>query len=264
MSRPRRGDCRCATHESSRCSRSPRPRRWLPAAGWARATSTPPTTPPSRACARRSTTSTSPARSSSARASATRRRCSTSARRSAAAARRSTSPSTRSRARTSPPTASRTRSPCSRSRPKGTLLHAPDTYMKKIAVGPEAADAVHIDATPTENIRNVAKALKRDVEDLVVCILERERHIDLIREVRAGRRAHPAHHRRRRLRRGRHRDRGHRHPPLPRHRRCARRRARVRGDEVHRRLLHGPLRSGAATRRRPAPVTWAPATSTTC
>ncbi len=68
--------------------------------------------------------------------------------------------------------------------PKGTLLHAPDTYMKKIAVGPEAAEAVHIDASPTENINNVAKALKRDVEDLVVCILERDRHVDLIREVR--------------------------------------------------------------------------------
>jgi fructose-1,6-bisphosphatase class II len=68
--------------------------------------------------------------------------------------------------------------------PKGTLLHAPDTYMNKIAVGPEAADAVHIDASPTENIQNVAKALKRDVEDLVVCILDRDRHVDLIREVR--------------------------------------------------------------------------------
>jgi len=68
--------------------------------------------------------------------------------------------------------------------PQGTLLHAPDTYMKKIAVGPAAANVVHIDASPTENIRNVAKALDRDVEDLVVCILERERHVDLIREVR--------------------------------------------------------------------------------
>lgn len=70
--------------------------------------------------------------------------------------------------------------------PKGTLLHAPDTYMKKVAVGPEAADVVHIDATATENIQAVAKALKRDVEDLVVCILARDRHIDLIREVRAA------------------------------------------------------------------------------
>jgi len=68
--------------------------------------------------------------------------------------------------------------------PKGCLLHAPDTYMWKIATGPQAADAIHIDASHTENVRNVAKALKRDVEDIVVCILERERHEDLIREVR--------------------------------------------------------------------------------
>jgi fructose-1,6-bisphosphatase class II len=69
--------------------------------------------------------------------------------------------------------------------PKGTLLHAPDTYMNKVAVGPDAASAVHIDASPTENVRNVAKALKRDVEDILVCILDRERHIELIKEVRA-------------------------------------------------------------------------------
>lgn len=68
--------------------------------------------------------------------------------------------------------------------PHGTLLHAPDTYMQKIAVGPEAYDVVHIDASPAENIRNVAKALKRDVEEIVVCILDRERHTNLIREVR--------------------------------------------------------------------------------
>ncbi|MBN2847153.1 MAG: class II fructose-bisphosphatase [Coriobacteriia bacterium] len=70
--------------------------------------------------------------------------------------------------------------------PKGTLLNAPDTYMWKIATGPSAADAIHIDASPTENVRNVARALKRPVEDLVVCILERDRHTDLITEVRAA------------------------------------------------------------------------------
>ncbi|HEY5549317.1 MAG TPA: class II fructose-bisphosphatase [Coriobacteriia bacterium] len=70
--------------------------------------------------------------------------------------------------------------------PKGTLLHAPDTYMHKVAVGPDAASAVHVDASATENVRNVAKAMNRDVEDLVVCILDRERHIDLIKEVRAA------------------------------------------------------------------------------
>jgi len=70
--------------------------------------------------------------------------------------------------------------------PKGTLLHAPDTYMKKVAVGPEAASVVHVDATPTENVRAVAAALNRPVEDIVVCILQRERHIELIKEVRAA------------------------------------------------------------------------------
>ncbi len=68
--------------------------------------------------------------------------------------------------------------------PEGSLLHAPDTYMNKLAVGPMAADAVHIDATPTENVQAVAKALKRPVEDIVVCILDRDRHVDLIAEVR--------------------------------------------------------------------------------
>lgn len=68
--------------------------------------------------------------------------------------------------------------------PQGCLLHAPDTYMWKVATGPRAADAIHIDATPTENVRSVAKALNRDVSDLVVCILERDRHAQMIEEVR--------------------------------------------------------------------------------
>jgi fructose-1,6-bisphosphatase class II len=70
--------------------------------------------------------------------------------------------------------------------PAGTLLHAPDTYMKKVAVGPEAASVVHVDATATENIVAVAAALKRPIEDIVVCILQRDRHIELIKEVRAA------------------------------------------------------------------------------
>jgi fructose-1,6-bisphosphatase class II len=70
--------------------------------------------------------------------------------------------------------------------PTGTLLRAPDTYMWKIATGPAAFDAIHIDASATENVRNVARALKRPVEDLVVCILDRDRHKDLIAEVRAA------------------------------------------------------------------------------
>ena len=70
--------------------------------------------------------------------------------------------------------------------PAGTLLNAPDTYMWKIAAGPAAADAVHIDASPTENVRNCARALKKPVDDLVVCILDRDRHKDMIAEVRAA------------------------------------------------------------------------------
>ncbi len=68
--------------------------------------------------------------------------------------------------------------------PEGSLLNAPDTYMHKVATGPAAFDAVHVDASPTENVRNVAASLNRPVEDIVVCILDRDRHIELIDEVR--------------------------------------------------------------------------------
>jgi fructose-1,6-bisphosphatase II len=57
-------------------------------------------------------------------------------------------------------------------------------YMDKIAVGPEAADAIDIDATPTENLERVAEAKRVDVNDLTVVVLERERHDDLIAELR--------------------------------------------------------------------------------
>jgi fructose-1,6-bisphosphatase II len=67
---------------------------------------------------------------------------------------------------------------------EGGFLHAPDTYMEKIAVGPRARGAIDITASPTENLRRVAKALKEYVEDLCVVILDRPRHQDLIRECR--------------------------------------------------------------------------------
>jgi len=67
---------------------------------------------------------------------------------------------------------------------EGGFLHAPDTYMDKIAVGPRAHGAIDIRATPTENLRSVAKALKVYVEDLCVIILDRPRHQELIRECR--------------------------------------------------------------------------------
>jgi fructose-1,6-bisphosphatase II len=57
-------------------------------------------------------------------------------------------------------------------------------YMDKIAVGPKAADAIDIEATPTENLERVAEAKRVDVNDLTVVVLERDRHDDLIAELR--------------------------------------------------------------------------------
>jgi fructose-1,6-bisphosphatase II len=64
-------------------------------------------------------------------------------------------------------------------------------YMEKLAVGPEAADVIDITAPVDENIRRVAKAKHTDVSDVTVCILDRARHADLVKEVReAGARIH--------------------------------------------------------------------------
>ena len=57
-------------------------------------------------------------------------------------------------------------------------------YMDKIAVGPSAVDAIDIEATPTENVRAVAKAKGMDVTELTVVVLERDRHDELIGELR--------------------------------------------------------------------------------
>jgi len=57
-------------------------------------------------------------------------------------------------------------------------------YMDKIAVGPEAADAIDINASPTENVKAVAKAKQLDVSEVTVVVLERERHEELIGELR--------------------------------------------------------------------------------
>ncbi|WP_428909995.1 class II fructose-bisphosphatase [Niallia sp. Krafla_26] len=69
---------------------------------------------------------------------------------------------------------------------QGTLLHAPDMYMKKIAVGPEASGKIDIDAPVIENLKAVAKAKNKNVEDLVVAILDRERHETIIQEILAA------------------------------------------------------------------------------
>ncbi|HAA89175.1 MAG: Fructose-1,6-bisphosphatase [Thermoanaerobacterales bacterium 50_218] len=68
--------------------------------------------------------------------------------------------------------------------PRGCLLHAPDMYMEKIAVGPRAAGKISIDAPVEENIKSVADALGKKPEDLTVVILDRPRHETLIQRVR--------------------------------------------------------------------------------
>ena len=67
---------------------------------------------------------------------------------------------------------------------KGGLLHAPDCYMEKIIVGPSAKKAIDIDAPVKTNLKAIARSLGRDVEDLVVIVLDRPRHEKLIAEVR--------------------------------------------------------------------------------
>jgi fructose-1,6-bisphosphatase II len=68
--------------------------------------------------------------------------------------------------------------------PRNCLLHAPDIYMDKIAVGPRAAGRIHLDAPVEENLRNVAAALHKKVEDVVAIILDRPRHAEIIQELR--------------------------------------------------------------------------------
>jgi fructose-1,6-bisphosphatase II / sedoheptulose-1,7-bisphosphatase len=68
---------------------------------------------------------------------------------------------------------------------KGRFLHAPDVYMQKIAVGPNLPQGVvDLDAPTRENLRNLARAKKIDVSDLVVCLLDRERHDEIVAECR--------------------------------------------------------------------------------
>lgn len=67
---------------------------------------------------------------------------------------------------------------------KGNFLHAPDTYMDKIACGPLGKGKIDLDLSATENINILAEALNKPVHDLTVVILDRPRHQDLINEVR--------------------------------------------------------------------------------
>ncbi len=67
---------------------------------------------------------------------------------------------------------------------KGSLLNAPDTYMEKLAAGPKAAKVIKMGATPKQNIERVAKALGKKVSDVTVCVMDRDRHRDLIAQIR--------------------------------------------------------------------------------
>src|SRR5512142_2091464 len=68
----------------------------------------------------------------------------------------------------------------------GGLLHAPDCYMEKIVVGPSCKGCVDLDAPVADTLKRIAKAMSRDVEDLVVVILERPRHEKIIHDIRAA------------------------------------------------------------------------------
>lgn len=67
---------------------------------------------------------------------------------------------------------------------RGNLLHAPDMYMDKLAVGPEAAGKVDINAPIIDNLKAVAQAKGKDISDLVACVMDRERHEKIIHEIR--------------------------------------------------------------------------------
>ena len=67
---------------------------------------------------------------------------------------------------------------------RGGLLNAPDIYMDKIVVGPSARGSIDIDAPVKDNLKNIARRLGRDVEDLTVIVLDRPRHKKLIEDVR--------------------------------------------------------------------------------
>jgi fructose-1,6-bisphosphatase class II len=67
---------------------------------------------------------------------------------------------------------------------KGGLLHAPDLYMEKLVVGPSSKNHVSLDAPVADNLNAIARCLGRKVDDLVVIVLDRPRHEQLIHEIR--------------------------------------------------------------------------------
>ena len=68
--------------------------------------------------------------------------------------------------------------------PRGTLLHAPDCYMDKIAAGPELAGHVSLDGGVTYNLEQAADILDKPISEVKVVALDRERHAELFKEIR--------------------------------------------------------------------------------
>ena len=69
--------------------------------------------------------------------------------------------------------------------PRGSMLHAPDVYMDKLAIGPGySKGVVHLDMSPTERVKALAKEKKCTVREITVCVIERPRHNELIGELR--------------------------------------------------------------------------------
>jgi fructose-1,6-bisphosphatase class II len=69
---------------------------------------------------------------------------------------------------------------------EGGLLHAPDCYMEKLIVGPRSRGVIDVRAPAAENLRAIARSLDREVADLLVVVLDRERHAGLVRDIRAA------------------------------------------------------------------------------
>ena len=69
---------------------------------------------------------------------------------------------------------------------RGGLLHAPDVYMDKLVVGPRSKDAVDLDAPVADTLNTIARCLGRRVTDLVIVVLDRSRHEQLIKDIRAA------------------------------------------------------------------------------
>lgn len=68
--------------------------------------------------------------------------------------------------------------------PRGSLLHAPDTYMDKIAVGKEAKDVIDLDAPVGTNLKKISQALGKELSEITAIVLDRPRHENLINQIR--------------------------------------------------------------------------------